>query len=261
MTDRVRLQKFIAASGLCSRRKAEAIILEGRVKVNGTTITKLGTKIDPKIDQVTVDGQLITPPVEPTYLVYYKPRGVLTTMNDPQGRPTILDFLRQKGLFQEGTRVYHVGRLDKESEGLLFLTNDGELTHGLLHPSKKVEKEYIVTVTGAPSKGKIARLERGVTIQGKLTQPCSIEKIRGYPDRTTYRVRLKEGRKRQIRYMFRAIGHKVVRLVRIRLGPVTISGLRPGDVRPLTKHEITALKRAVSCKDRSPSSCKSRQAD
>ncbi len=238
----IRLHKYIAQSGLCSRRKAEALIVAGRVQVNGKTVTKLGTKIDPEKDIVKVDGKVIKSNDEFIYIAYHKPRGILTTLNDPFGRPTILDHLRKTTGTYSFPRVHHVGRLDKDSEGLLILTNDGELTHRLLHPSKKVEKEYRVTVQGIPPKEAIRRLEKGVIIQGKKTMPCSIKKIKQVDGDSIFIVKLKEGRKRQIRYMFKIVGHPVKRLIRTRIGPVLLGKLAPGQFRYLSPKEIQALK-------------------
>lgn len=251
-----RLQKFIARSGLCSRRKAEALILAGRVKVNGETITRLGTKIDPKIDTVEVDGRKLYPGEKEIYLAFHKPPGMLTTVSDPFGRVTIMDFLRDTRQIPGHTRIYHVGRLDKDSEGLLLLTNDGDLTHKLLHPSMKVEKEYVVTVNGTPPGRSIKALEHGIVLHGRKTQPCTIKPMETGLKHATYLVRLKEGRKRQIRHMFHHIGHEVIRLVRTRFGPIELGGLPPGKVRSLSPKEVNALKRTVYCRVRNPSSCK-----
>jgi len=238
----IRLQKFIAHSGVCSRRKAEGLILAGRVQVNGKTITKLGTKIDPEKDEVRVDGTPLKPPGRMVYIAFYKPRGLLSTAHDPYGRPTILDPI-QKEMDDAGIpRIYHVGRLDKDSEGLLILTNDGALTHGLLHPSKKVEKTYVVTVLGVPSPKAIKRLEDGIEIHGKRTLPCRIKRIGHSGNDAVLEVKLKEGRKRQIRHMFKAIGHPVKRLVRTSIGPVRLGGLTPGRWRELSTQELKALK-------------------
>ena len=252
----MRLQKFIALSGLCSRRKAETLITSGRVQVNGETITKLGTKVDPEVDVVRVDGRTLSLPEKNIYIAFHKPPGLLTTVKDPFGRPTVLEFLKETGQIPGDVRIYHVGRLDRDSEGLLILTNDGELTHALLHPSMKVEKEYIVTVKGIPKNSDIKRLKEGILLHGKMTRPCSIEILKKGAGRSTINIRLKEGRKRQIRYMFKYIGHPVLRLIRTRIGPIGLGSLPRGRSRPLSTREVLALKKAVSCKAHSPSSCR-----
>jgi len=205
----MRLQKFIAHAGLCSRRAAERLILQGRVRVNGEIVGRPGVSVDPVKDIVLVDGQEVKLKERYHYIMLHKPRGILTTARDPFNRQTVLHLLR--GL---DARVYPVGRLDLNSEGLLLLTNDGELANRLIHPRYKVEKRYIVHVKGHPSRESVACLASGIELDGKITQPCRIgEKGRGN-SWTSYEVILKEGRKRQIRRMFKAIGHEGTRLIR-----------------------------------------------
>ncbi len=241
----IRIQKFLSMAGVCSRRKAEELISQGKVRVNGTVCTRLGTKIDPEKDRIELGGHSITLPAsqaEHIYLAFHKPKGILTTLMDPQGRPTI------KPLLEEFTkrRIFPVGRLDKDSEGLLICTSDGELANRLIHPRYKVEKVYLTTVTGHPDRKKIERLrEGGIEIQGKPIKPCKIRVIRKGRDQTTYEVILKEGRKRQIREMFRSVGHRVIRLRRTSIGPVQIGNLKPGQARDLSEHEINELRKAA----------------
>ncbi len=241
-TSLIRLQKFLAHAGVCSRRKAEKFIQEGRVQVDGKIIKELGTKIDPKKQQITVDGKPVRIEKRYYYFLLNKPAGFLTTLKDPFGRPTIKTFL--KNITQ---RVYPVGRLDKDSEGLLLLTNHGELAYRLLHPRYKVKKVYIVTVSGTPSNEQIEKISKGIKIRGGVTtNPCTIKLLKREKKSSVFEVVLREGRKRQIRYMFRAIGYRVVRLIRIRIGPLEIGNLKPGYLRSLTKKELRALFQEVS---------------
>ncbi len=245
----MRVQKFLSRAGICSRRRAEELLLQGRVRINGRVCTELGTKVDPKADRIEVDGRPVR--IERgqghVYLLLNKPRGVLTTLKDPFGRPTIKDILSR----YTGERVFPVGRLDRDSEGLLLCTNDGELSNRLLHPRYKVDKVYVVTVDGEPGPDQIALLEGGrIEIEGRRIKPCTIEPVRkrrrgGNKPVSTWRITLKEGRKRQIRQMFKAIGHRVLRLERVAMGPLHLKGLPPGKARSLTAGEIEALRRAA----------------
>lgn len=236
----IRLQKFLAWAGVTSRRAAEELIRAGRVRVDGVVVCEMGVKADPSRQVVEVDGTRVFLPHRLNYLILHKPRGVVTTVREPQGRDTVMRFL--SGI-QE--RVYPVGRLDKESEGLLFFTNDGPLAHRLIHPRFKVEKEYVVTVAGHPRREDIRRIEAGIEINGKTTLPCRICVMGKTATGTTLDVVLREGRKRQIREMFAAIGFRVDRLMRIRLGPIQLGGLKPGRWRRLGLDEVEALKRIV----------------
>jgi 23S rRNA pseudouridine2605 synthase len=236
-----RLQKLIAEAGLASRRKAEEMIRDGLVRVNGVVVTELGTKADPAVDYIKVGGKMINALLEERQLVHVllnKPRGYLSSTSDPQQRPLAIDLLppalREK--------VHTVGRLDFNTEGLLILTNDGALTN---HVTKagRVPKVYQAKVKGHPSEEQIARLRRGVTIDGRRTKPAEIEQIEATgADNVWYRVVLVEGRNQQIRKMFDAIGHSVVKLRRVQIGPITDVGLKLGDWRPLTDREIAKLK-------------------
>jgi 23S rRNA pseudouridine2605 synthase len=236
-----RLQKIIAHAGFASRREAEAMIREGRVTVNGKVVTELGTKADPGRDHIKVDGKLITRPEPHRYILLYKPREVTSTVNDPEGRKTVIDLV--KGVRE---RIYPVGRLDYQSEGLLLLTNDGDLAYKVSHPKHGSVKIYHVKVRGVPEERIIGKLERGITIEGKRTVPCEISRMkttgRGEDEGNSwYEVRLREGRNQQIRKMFKAVGHPVSKLRRVAIGPIADPKLTPGDWRELTKHEVKML--------------------
>ena len=242
-----RLQKFLAGAGIDSRRHSEELITAGRVSVNGKTVTALGSKVDPQCDLVEVDGRSVTLPPAHRYLLLNKPPGYLTTASDDRGRPTVVELLPQDGL-----RVFPVGRLDMESEGLLLLTSDGVLTHRLTHPRYGVEREYLAVLSGSPTPEGLARLRAGAEVSGRAvaplrltlaTQPTGSADLRD-PD---FRVRLVvgEGRKREVREIARAAGYQVRRLVRVRYGPLRLGRLRSGAVRPLHRNEVSALRKAV----------------
>ena len=234
-----RLQKVMARAGVASRRKSEELIRQGRVAVNGRVVRKLGVRVDPARDTITVDGQPIQVRPQHTYIVLHKPRGFITTVHDPWGRPTVLD------LVQVDARVYPVGRLDADSEGLVLLTDDGELAHRLTHPRFEHEKEYHVRVAGRPSERVLERLRTGVRLEDGVTAPAQVEVLRYEAGDTWLRMILHEGRKRQIRRMAEAVGHPVKRLIRVRMGPIRLGNLAPGRWRHLTRHEIEELERAV----------------
>lgn len=230
-----RLQKVLARAGVASRRASEELISAGRVSVNGET-ARLGQRVDPEHDQVAVDGVRVG--VHPG-LVYYllnKPRGVVSTASDPEGRATVT------GLVPRDPRVHPVGRLDADSEGLLLLTNDGELTHRLTHPSFGVEKEYVVSVAGKPSPGAIRSLRSGVQLDDGVTAPARVSQV----EPSLLRITIHEGKKRQVRRMFESVGHPVTRLVRTRIGPIRDPGLSPGQWRQLTSAEVRRLERDAS---------------
>ena len=236
-----RLQKIIAHAGFASRREAEAMIREGRVTVNGKVVTELGTKAAPGQDHIKVDGKLITRPETHRYILLYKPREVTSTVNDPEGRKTVIDLV--KGVRE---RIYPVGRLDYQSEGLLLLTNDGDLAFKVSHPKHGSVKTYHVKVRGVPEERIIGKLERGITIEGKRTVPCEIARMKttGRGDEegnSWYEVRLREGRNQQIRKMFKAVGHPVSKLRRVAIGPIADPKLSAGEWRELTKHEVKML--------------------
>jgi len=236
-----RLQKIIARAGYASRREAEEMIRQGRITVNGRIVTELGTKADPAADHVKVDGKLITRPETHRYILLYKPKEVMTTVEDPQGRPTVIDLVR--GIKE---RIYPVGRLDYHSEGLVLLTNDGELAFRVSHPTNGSVKTYHVKVRGVPEERMIDKLRRGITLEGKRTLPCDIERIKttGRTDEegnSWFEVRLREGRTQQIRKMYQAIGHPVSKLKRVAIGPLSDPKLTPGVWRELTKSEVKLL--------------------
>jgi len=238
----VRLQKIISAAGVASRRAAEKLIEEGRVQVNGTTVTELGTKADPDRDDIRVDERRVKQPQRQRYLLLNKPRGYVTTRSDPEHRPTVLDLL--KGVREY---VYPVGRLDFDSEGLLLLTNDGDLAATLMHPRHEVERVYEAQVLGVPDAHDIDRLSRGIVIEGRRTGPANVELLRERRtdgDTSVLRVTIHEGRTRQVRKMADAIGHPVRTLKRIRIGPIADKTLRPGSYRELTTEEVRKLKHA-----------------
>jgi 23S rRNA pseudouridine2605 synthase len=239
--DRQRLHKVLAAAGCGSRRACEEIIRQGRVQVNGQVVTELGTKVDPHRDEIRVDGTPISGPAEKVHLVLHKPPGCISTAHDPWGRPTVLDLIPHRG------RLYPVGRLDAESEGLLLLTNDGELTHRLTHPRYEQEKEYLVLVKGRPQDAVLAQLRRGVDLEEGRTAPARVSRVSPKegldtpPGTTWLRIVVHEGRKRQIRRMCAEVGHPVQRLIRVRLGPLRLGTLKPGQWRPVTKRELEVL--------------------
>ena len=234
-----RLQKILSEYGIASRRKAEELIKEGRITVNGQ-IAHLGQKADPEKDYIKVDGKLLIKPEPKVYYAFYKPRKVITSLIDPQGRPTIKDFI--KGI---KFRVYPVGRLDFDSEGLLLLTNDGELAYHVMHPSSEIEKTYLVKVDGIIEPETIEKLKKGIKIDGKLAIPVSVNLLRKLKANSWIKITLHEGRKRQIRKMLERVGHSVIRLIRIAIDGVKLEELKPGQYRSLTKEEIEALHKKV----------------
>jgi len=242
-----RLQKVLAHAGISSRRAAERLIVEGRVSVNGAVVTELGTKVDPARDAIKVDGKRVgAPPSGRTYLALHKPRGVVTTLSDPEGRPTVKDFLR--GI---KARVYPVGRLDYHSEGLLILTDDGELARNLMHPSRGVEKTYLAKVKGQPDPEVLLRLSRGIPLDGKRTGPAKVRIVRR-GDNAWIEITIGEGRNRQVRRMFQAVGHPVSRLRRMGYGGVLLGRLPVGNLRPLSEAEVAELTRASAAEPEPP---------
>ena len=239
-----RLQKIIAAAGVASRRKSEALITAGRVLVNGQVVTELGTKADPEQDHIRVDGKLLQGPERYTYVVLNKPKGYVTTVSDEKKRPTVMDLVQKvKG------RVYPVGRLDWASEGLLLMTNDGTLANALMKASSNVPKTYVVKVAGQPDEAKLDKLRRGVSIAEKggrrvRTAPAKIRLIRE-GDNPWLEVTIIEGRNRQVRRMFEEVGHHVEKIRRVQYGPLALD-VPPGDWRHLTLLEVAKLKTAAS---------------
>ena len=253
-----RLQKIIAAAGITSRRKAEELISSGRVQINGKVVTELGTKADPEQDHIRVDGKLLRGPERHTYIVLNKPKGYVTTVSDPEKRPTVMDLVRGAK-----ARVYPVGRLDWASEGLLVLTNDGALANGLMKAASNVPKTYVVKVAGQPDDAKLEKLRKGVSIAEKggrrvRTAPAKIRLIRE-GDNPWLEVTIVEGRNRQIRKMFEEVGHHVEKIRRVRYGPLSLD-VPPGEFRSLTLDEIGRLKTAASGLKASASGTKARPA-
>jgi 23S rRNA pseudouridine2605 synthase len=232
-----RLQKLLAAAGLASRRAAEAWIREGRVRVDGH-VAKLGDAADLEVQQVAVDGRPIAV-ARLAYWMAHKPRGVVTTTRDPEGRRTVLDLLPR-----EAPRLHPVGRLDQDTEGLVLLTNDGAVTQALLHPSLGSEREYRVTVRGPIADALLRRLARGIVLDDGPTAPARVGAARfdRAADASTFALVLAEGRKRQIRRAMQALGHPVLRLVRVRMGPLVLGALAPGRARRLRTAEVAALR-------------------
>lgn len=238
----VRLQKVLAASGVGSRRACEALIAAGRVDVNGSTVRTLGTRVDPASDVIRVDGMRVTPPETGlVHLALNKPRGVVSTMSDPQGRPNLGDYVPDR----EGTRLFHVGRLDADTEGLILLTNDGDLAHRLTHPSYEVAKTYLAEVAGQVPRGLGARLRAGVELDDGTVAVDDFRIAGRSGSRVMLEIVLHEGRKHVVRRLLDAVGHPVRRLVRTRIGPVVLGELRPGKTRPLSRDEVGALYREV----------------
>jgi pseudouridine synthase len=234
---KVRLQKFLAMAGIASRRACEMLILDGRVQVNGKVVKELGTKVDPDVDEVRVDGEICRIKMKPVYIIMNKPKGVLTTVKDPFGRPTIIDLLA--GVKE---RVFPVGRLDKDTEGLLIITNDGELSYKLTHPKHQVDKTYIAKVLGIPDEKDIKRLRKGIFLEDGKTAPAKVRILKKGKNFAVLEIIIHEGRKRQVRRMCESIGHPVLTLKRTRIGNLTLRGLAPGGWRYMTEEEVNYLK-------------------
>jgi 23S rRNA pseudouridine2605 synthase len=247
----IRLQKVLAQAGIASRRACEALIGEGRVEVNSEVVTEQGRRVDPERDVIRVDGARIPPPRRHLYLALNKPRGVVVTMDDPEGRRTVADVLAQSAERRTGTpgmrravkneRLFHVGRLDTDSEGLLILTNDGELAHKLAHPSYQVPKTYIAEVTGQVSAQTMRRLRRGITLEDGPVRPISVKIVSSVGEKTLLKITLQEGRNRIVRRTMEAVGHPVRKLSRIGIGPVRLGNLKVGEFRELTREELGGL--------------------
>lgn len=231
----MRLQKYMAECGVASRRHAEEMIADGRVTVNGLLITQMGFQVE-EGDTVTCDGKVIRPEIRKRYIIYHKPVGEVTTVSDPEGRETVLDHFKSLP-----ERVYPVGRLDYDSEGLLLLTNDGELTERLLHPRHEVEKSYLARVTGTVSDDDMMRLRRGIMLDDHKTSPAKAKLIRQETFAAVVLITIHEGRNRQVRRMFEETGHNVLRLTRVRFGPLELGDLPRGQWRDATVEEIRRL--------------------
>lgn len=239
----IRLQKILSAAGVASRRASEQMILEGRVTVNGETVRELGTKADPARDAIKVDGRRVKTAIANRYIVLYKPKGYVTTRKDPEGRRTVMD------LIGEGDYIYPVGRLDYDSEGLLLMMTDGDLAAKLMHPRHEVEKVYEVIVKGAPDPEALDKLRKGVFIEGGRTSPAHVHAgstVKGHKPTTKLTITIHEGRNRQIRKMCSAVGLPVWELRRIRMGPIGLGRLKPGQWRDLTPDEVRRLKSSVT---------------
>ena len=231
----MRLQKYMAECGVASRRAAEEMIRAGRVQVNGQTITEMGVQVS-EGDEVRLDGQAIHPETVKRYVMYHKPAGEVTTARDPEGRACVLDHFRD-----EPVRLYPVGRLDYDSEGLLLLTNDGALTERLLHPSHQVEKTYLARVTGEVTQDTLRLLRQGVMLDDHKTAPAKARLVRQEAFAAVVLVTIHEGRNRQVRRMFEAAGHQVMQLRRVRFGPLELGDLPRGKWRDLTAGEVRKL--------------------
>ena len=232
-----RIQKIIAQAGIASRREAERLILDGKVTLNGKVVTELGTKADPDKDYIKVNGKLITRPEPKAYVILYKPRGYVTTTSDPEGRPTVMELLEKvKG------RVFPVGRLDYDTEGLILCTNDGELAHRLQHPSHEVPKTYLAKVDGVPTTDEIVKLRNGIKLEDGMTAPARVKIIRKMEANTWLEIIIHEGRNRQVKRMFDAIGHSVIKLKREGFAFLDLGELKPGEFRHLTAEEVKKLK-------------------
>ena len=234
-----RLQKILSQAGISSRRQAEKIILERRVTVNGAVVSEMGSKADLERDHIKVDGRLIHPPRRLVYLALYKPNNTVTTVSDPEGRATVMDLLR--GVKE---RVYPVGRLDYHSEGLLLLTNDGEVANRVMSAATHLPKTYLVKVNGTLTAEQEKTFRGGVPLSGRRTAPAGLKLLRS-ADNPWYEVKLVEGRNQQIRLMFKHLGFLVEKLKRVRIGPLELGPLKPGAFRHLSLEEIRKLKRAI----------------
>ncbi|MBR7164073.1 MAG: rRNA pseudouridine synthase [Clostridia bacterium] len=237
MAELMRLQKYMALCGVASRRAAENLITAGCVMVNNHTVTELGTKVNPDKDRVTVNGKAIFPPQKNVYIMLNKPRGYVTTAKDNFDRKTVLDLIPS-----HLGRLFPVGRLDYDSEGLLLLTNDGDFTYRLTHPRHEVTKSYLVLVSGVPSEQALSALRNGVVIDGRKTMPAKAELKRSESEKSVLLITILEGRNRQVRKMCAAVGHEVLRLRRVAEGPLSLGDLKSGEWRHLTEKEVLRLK-------------------
>jgi 23S rRNA pseudouridine2605 synthase len=234
-----RLQKILSQAGVASRRQSEQYIVEGRVSVNGKTVTELGSKADLQVDHIKVDGRLLHAPKRLLYIVLYKPNSTVTTVSDPQGRPTVMQLL--KGVKE---RVYPVGRLDYHSEGLLLLTNDGDMANAIMSAATHLPKTYVVKANGTLTEEQQEVFRRGVPLSGKRTMPAELRLLRE-AENPWYEVVLNQGRNQQIRLVFKHFGLLVEKLRRVRIGPIEIGPLKPGQFRYMDEEEVRKLKRAI----------------
>jgi pseudouridine synthase len=241
-----RLQKILARAGLASRREAERWIVEGRVSVNGTVVRKLGTQADPTRDSIKVDGKRIKPAAAPLYYAFHKPPGVITTLNDPEHRPDLTPYLERLG---EKRRLFPVGRLDYNTTGLLLLTNDGDFALRLTHPRFGVKKLYHAKLSACPTPEDLARLRDGIRLEDGMSAPARARVIEKLKKNAWVEIEVHEGRKREVRRMFEALGFFVEKLVRIKVGSVSLGALPMGELRPLSRSEIDSLKREVGLRE------------
>lgn len=236
----MRLNKFLSLTGISSRRKADQLILEGKISVNGEIVKLLGTQINEIKDVIRIDGNTINffPKNNFTYLVFHKPKGCLCTSSDDRNRKTIFDYIKS-----EGTRLFSVGRLDYNTEGIILLTNDGEMANKLMHPSYEIQKKYLVKISSSISESELALLRKGVLLDdGYKTMPAKIRVVEKLKEATKLEVSIKEGKNRQIHRMFKAIGKEVIFLKRTDYGPIHLGGLSRGSYRPLSNMELEMLK-------------------
>lgn len=241
-----RLQKIISRSGTASRRKAEALIIEGRVAVNGKPVTELGTRADRSKDVITIDGEAIASPENRVYVILNKPAGCICSRTDPENRSTVIELLKD---IEE--RIYPVGRLDYDTEGLLVLTNDGEFSQQLQHPSSNIPRTYQVKVKSVPTEEDLERLRKGIIIDRIKTNPAKIKIVSKTHKNTWLEVILWEGRNRQIKKMFESIGHRTLRIIRTQFGPLSLKNLPAGTYRYLNKREISAVRQATAIQAKS----------
>lgn len=233
----MRLQKYMAHAGAASRRKSEEYILEGKVKVNDKVVTELGYQVDENKDRVYLNGKRLTLVKDYIYVMLNKPLGVVSTASDEKNRTTVVD------LIETDRRIYPVGRLDIDTTGLILLTDDGNITNKLMHPSKEVAKTYIATVEGTPNKGELDRLRRGMKLGREVYSPAEVKILKSFDTDSIIKITIHEGRNHQVKNMFKAIGHEVKKLKRISIGEIEIGGLEVGNYRYLTKEELSYLKK------------------
>lgn len=231
----MRLAKYLAEQGVASRRKSEELIAEGRVSVNGNIIKEQGFKIDPLQDKVEVDGHMLQT-ADKVYLLLYKPAGYISSVSDPWGRPVVTDLIKE-----EKSRIYPVGRLDLDTEGLLLMTNDGDFANIIIHPRYKMDKKYEALVQGKVTKDAIKQLQKGILLEDGMTAPAGVHVLKHSSDKTLLEVIIHEGRKRQVRRMLEAVGHPVIHLKRTEVGFLTLKGLKDGEYRYLNSQEVKKL--------------------
>jgi 23S rRNA pseudouridine2605 synthase len=241
---RIRLNRVISQAGVSSLREADRIIRQGRVLVNGLPVTELGAQVDPRTDHITVDGEPIAAPKRRHYYLFFKPKGVVSTMEDPRGRSSIADFTAHLS-----GRVFPVGRLDWDADGLMLLTDDGNIAQLVMRPGSKLKKTYQVKIAGSLSDRDLMRFARGVTVDGRPTLPAGITPIEVRLANSWYEVELTEGRNRQIKKMFAYFKKRVLKIRRVAIGPLTLEGMAQGEVRKLLPRELSGLRKALGMED------------